>query len=72
MTNFSLSGMTLDYKVIIWNFMVLYPNKPQSDKAGQASPAFRQNRERRLNMDVTGIAKSHHAGVPKASSKKEW
>ena len=23
-------------------------------------------------MDVTGIAKSHHAGVPKASSKKEW
>ena len=42
MTNFSLSGMTLDYKVIIWNFMVLYPNKPQSDKAGQASPAFRQ------------------------------
>ena len=23
-------------------------------------------------MDVTGIAKSHHAGIPKASSKKEW
>ena len=41
MTNFSLSGMTLDYKVIIWNFMVLYPNKLQPDKAGQASPVFR-------------------------------
>ncbi len=40
-TNFSLSGMTLDYKVIIWNFMVLYPNKLQPDKAGQASPVFR-------------------------------
>ena len=72
MTNFSLSGMTLDYKVIIWNFMVLYPNKPQSDKAGQASPAFRQNRERRLNMNVTGITKSHQADIPKASSKQEW
>ena len=71
-TNFSLSGMTLDYKVIIWNFMVLYPNKPQSDKAGQASPAFRQNRERRLNMNVTGITKSHQADIPKASSKQEW
>ncbi len=23
-------------------------------------------------MDITGIAKSHHAGIPKASSKKEW
>ncbi|MFG6334006.1 MAG: hypothetical protein K1W20_00780 [Lachnospiraceae bacterium] len=23
-------------------------------------------------MDVTGIAKSHHADIPKASSKKEW
>ena len=23
-------------------------------------------------MDITGIAKSHHAGIPKPSSKKEW
>ena len=23
-------------------------------------------------MDITGIAKSHHACIPKASSKKEW
>ena len=23
-------------------------------------------------MDITGIAKSHHTGIPKASSKKEW
>ena len=23
-------------------------------------------------MDITGIAKSHHADIPKASSKKEW
>ncbi len=23
-------------------------------------------------MNITGIAKSHHAGIPKASSKKEW
>ena len=23
-------------------------------------------------MDITGIAKSRHAGIPKASSKKEW
>ena len=72
MTNFSLSGMTLDYKVIIWNFMVLYPNKLQPDKAGQASPAFRQNSERGIEMDITGIAKSHHAGIPKPSSKKDW
>ena len=65
-TNFSLSGMTLDYKVIIWNFMVLYPNKLQPDKAGQASPAFRQNSERGIEMDITGIAKSHQADIHKA------
>ena len=23
-------------------------------------------------MDITGIAKSHHADIPKPSSKKEW
>ena len=23
-------------------------------------------------MDITGIAKSHHADIPKTSSKKEW
>ena len=23
-------------------------------------------------MDITGVAKSHHAGIPKPSSKKEW
>ena len=23
-------------------------------------------------MNITGIAKSHHAGIPKPSSKKEW
>ena len=23
-------------------------------------------------MDITGIAKSHHAGIQKPSSKKEW
>ena len=23
-------------------------------------------------MDITGIAKSHQTGIPKASSKKEW
>ena len=23
-------------------------------------------------MNITGIAKSHHAGIPKASSKREW
>ncbi|MGY3663116.1 MAG: hypothetical protein ACXAHE_04455 [Roseburia sp. 1XD42-69] len=23
-------------------------------------------------MDITGIAKSHQAGIQKASSKKEW
>ena len=23
-------------------------------------------------MDITGIAKSHQAGIPKASSKREW
>ena len=23
-------------------------------------------------MDITRIAKSHHAGIPKPSSKKEW
>ena len=23
-------------------------------------------------MDITGIAKSHQAGIPKASSKQEW
>ncbi len=23
-------------------------------------------------MDITGIAKSHHVDIPKASSKKEW
>ena len=23
-------------------------------------------------MDITGIAKSHHAGIQKASSRKEW
>ena len=23
-------------------------------------------------MDITGIAKSHHAGIPKPSSKKDW
>lgn len=23
-------------------------------------------------MDITEIAKSHHAGIPKPSSKKEW
>ena len=23
-------------------------------------------------MDITGIAKSHQAGIPKPSSKKEW
>ncbi len=23
-------------------------------------------------MDITGIAKSHHVGIPKASSKKDW
>ena len=25
-----------------------------------------------IEMDITGIAKSHHAGIPKPSSKKEW
>ena len=25
-----------------------------------------------FDMDITGIAKSHHADIPKASSKKEW
>ena len=23
-------------------------------------------------MNITGIAKSHHAGIPKPSSKKDW
>ena len=23
-------------------------------------------------MNITGIAKSHHADIPKASSRKEW
>ncbi|WP_300811241.1 hypothetical protein [uncultured Acetatifactor sp.] len=23
-------------------------------------------------MDITGIAKSHQTGIPKASSKQEW
>jgi hypothetical protein len=50
------------------------PDKPQPDKAGQASPAFLQNR-RRIEMDITGIAKNYHAGIQKAgkaSSQKEW
>ena len=25
-----------------------------------------------IGMDITGIAKSHQAGIPKASSRKEW
>ncbi len=25
-----------------------------------------------IEMDITGVAKSHHAGIPKPSSKKEW
>jgi hypothetical protein len=25
-----------------------------------------------FEMDITGIAKSRHADIPKASSKKEW
>ena len=25
-----------------------------------------------IEMDITGIAKSHQAGIPKASSKREW
>jgi len=25
-----------------------------------------------IEMDITGIAKSHHAGIQKASSRKEW
>ena len=25
-----------------------------------------------IEMDITGIAKSRHADIPKASSKKEW
>ena len=40
------------------------PDKPQPDKAGQASPAFRQNSERGIEMDITGIAKSHQADIP--------
>ena len=81
-TNFSLSGMTLDYKVIIWNFMVLYPNKLQPDKAGQASPNgqkpqrvgvhnFRQG-QGGFEMNITEIAKSHQTysqKTGKASSK---
>ena len=55
-------------------------NKSQTDKAGQASPAFRQigesgSRERMIEMDITGIAKSHHkksTATGKPSSKKEW
>jgi len=42
----------------------------RTDRA--ASPAFQQNSEREIEMDITGIAKSRHADIPKASSKKEW
>ena len=39
-------------------------------RTGQASPV--SNRTGGFEMDITGIAKSHHAGTPKASSQKEW
>ena len=34
----------------------------RTDRA--ASPAFRQNSERGIEMDITGIAKSHQADIP--------
>lgn len=34
----------------------------RTDRA--ASPAFRQNSEREIEMDITGIAKSHQADIP--------
>ena len=36
----------------------------RTDRA--ASPAFRQNSERGIEMDITGIAKSHQADIHKA------
>ena len=48
-------------------------NKPQPNKAGQASPV--SNRTGGFEMDITGIAKSHRTGIQKtgkASSGKEW
>ncbi len=33
---------------------------------------FPAKQKEAIEMNITGIAKSHHAGIPKASSKKEW
>ncbi len=45
-------------------------NKPQPDRAGIHDVPAKQREA--IEMDITGIAKSRHAGIPKASSKKEW
>jgi len=38
----------------------------------RASPVFPAKQREAIEMNITGIAKSHHAGIPKPSSKKDW